>query len=268
MITYEAHRSGPVNYWYEQIDRDFSFSPHMHKSLEIFLVEEGRILCQIKDRQWQLEGGQCVLILPEQVDSFETMGESKSRLCIYSENYVPDFCREMTGFSFENPVFAMPKDVAFRDLSAVENPFFQKAALYRICAAAWSSCGRIKEEGSRGDLPARIIAYIQEHYTGELSLKNMARELGYSYAYLSTFFNQTMGMGFGAFVNQYRIAYAEQLLLSTRLSVTEIAEACGFSTIRSFNREFLRSKTVSPSEFRKKRAYFSKEPKEALSNRG
>ncbi len=77
-----------------------------------------------------------------------------------------------------------------------------------------------------------------------------------------------MGMGFGAFVNQYRIAYAEQLLLSTRLSVTEIAEACGFSTIRSFNREFLRSKTVSPSEFRKKRAYFSKEPKEALSNRG
>ena len=41
------------------------------------------------------------------------------------------------------------------------------------------------------------------------------------------------------------------LLQGSSIPVTQVAEQCGFGTIRSFNRVFLKSVGMSPSAFRK-----------------
>ncbi len=251
MITYEFHRSGQPGYLYQQIDSNFNFPAHMHKSLEFLTVEEGMMRCQIGPDTWDIHAGECALILPDQLHSYETPGTSKSKLWVFSEDYVPDFCAWIQGYRFQRPVFQMHTEDLVERLSPDENIYLHKATLYHICGMAVRCCDLVADIRKQDYLPARIIGYIQDNYTQDLSLKVMARELGYSYSYLSSFFNQTLHMGFGAFVNQYRIAYAEGLLRSTRMTMTEIAEASGFATIRSFNREFLRNKGVSPSTFRK-----------------
>ena len=84
-----------------------------------------------------------------------------------------------------------------------------------------------------------------------LTLEQMARDLGYNYTYLSAYFNHSLHTGFQGFINQYRISHAAALLQGSSLPITQVAEQCGFGTIRSFNRVFLKEKGMTPSAFRK-----------------
>jgi len=127
------------------------------------------------------------------------------------------------------------------------------AGLYMICGAALEQCPLRPRPQQDADahLSARIINYVQQNYTGSLTLEQMARDLGYNYTYLSAYFNQRLHTGFQDFVNQYRVSHAAMLLQGSSIPVTQVAEQCGFGTIRSFNRVFLKSLGMSPSAFRK-----------------
>ena len=107
------------------------------------------------------------------------------------------------------------------------------------------------QQDADAHLSARIINYVQQNYTGSLTLEQMARDLGYNYTYLSAYFNQRLHTGFQDFVNQYRVSHAAMLLQGSSIPVTQVAEQCGFGTIRSFNRVFLKSLGMSPTAFRK-----------------
>ena len=127
------------------------------------------------------------------------------------------------------------------------------AGLYMICGAALEQCPLRPRPQQDADahLSARIINYVQQNYTGSLTLEQMAHDLGYNYTYLSAYFNQRLHTGFQDFVNQYRVSHAAMLLQGSSIPVTQVAEQCGFGTIRSFNRVFLKSLGMSPTAFRR-----------------
>ena len=51
--------------------------------------------------------------------------------------------------------------------------------------------------------------------------------------------------------SKYNKLYHYHLLNGSSLPITQVAEQCGFGTIRSFNRVFLKEKGMTPSAFRK-----------------
>lgn len=61
---------------------------------------------------------------------------------------------------------------------------------------------------------------------------------------------QTTGMGTSEYINLRRIKKAEDLLLNTNLSVSEISDRLGFTYQRYFSTIFKKVKGVSPSQFR------------------
>ena len=65
--------------------------------------------------------------------------------------------------------------------------------------------------------------YIQNNFTRKLRLQDIAKEFGYDYSYLSSFFNKNFDMDFASFVNKYRIQFACELLKDTNDDVTQIA---------------------------------------------
>jgi AraC-like DNA-binding protein len=54
------------------------------------------------------------------------------------------------------------------------------------------------------------------------------------------------------FVNEVRVGHACKLLLTTQMSVLQICFECGFNTVANFNRQFLKIKRITPSQYRKK----------------
>jgi len=59
-----------------------------------------------------------------------------------------------------------------------------------------------------------------------------------------------MGKAFTVYVNDMRCAEACVQLQSTKRSIAQIAEACGFQTLSHFNRQFRRRHGLTPRELR------------------
>ncbi len=83
-----------------------------------------------------------------------------------------------------------------------------------------------------------------------LKLSDVARLVGTNRTYLSRFFNQENGFTFYDYVNNLRIKYAENLLLTTQDSLVEIAEKSGFNSLSTFRRVFESLHHCTPNVFR------------------
>ena len=97
-----------------------------------------------------------------------------------------------------------------------------------------------------------LIAYVAEHYMEELTLQSLAAHLNYSLPYISKKFKEDVGLSFVRYLQNYRIMQSCRLLISSRRSVLEIAEAVGYRDVKFFSELFKRSTGASPSEFRRK----------------
>ena len=98
-----------------------------------------------------------------------------------------------------------------------------------------------------------IALYIAENFKSNISLKEIAKEKGYNYQYLSRTFNRYMNMNFKKMLNFYRIHQAFAMLQDTDLPISRIAFECGFKSIRSFNQVCRDVFDKKPTELRSMR---------------
>ncbi len=95
-----------------------------------------------------------------------------------------------------------------------------------------------------------IIRYVDEHLYSMNNLMDMAKDLGYSYNYLSHLFRRKTGMTIQAYVSHKKIEKSLELLRDGTRSVTEIASALNYDCIQSFSKAFKRAMNMSPTEYR------------------
>ena len=98
-----------------------------------------------------------------------------------------------------------------------------------------------------------ILIYLQQHYTGDISMQQLARHFGYSKSRFSHLFNEQLGCTLADYVNSLRCQHASQLLLETKQPVMDIALQVGFECVRTFYRAFKRYYGVTPSQYTRAR---------------
>lgn len=94
------------------------------------------------------------------------------------------------------------------------------------------------------------ISYIQDHFSEQVTLTQIAGNIGMSESAFSHFFKKRTNRNFIDYLNDIRIGYASKLLYETTQTVSEICYASGFNNISNFNRIFKRKKGHTPSEYR------------------
>ena len=88
----------------------------------------------------------------------------------------------------------------------------------------------------------------------DLSLQQLARHLKIQPHQLSELLNSVLGTGFNAFINEYRVNEACELLLGDKKRpVIEIGMAVGFNSNSAFYRAFNEVKGMSPARYRTSR---------------
>ncbi|UQZ35525.1 DNA-binding response regulator [Paenibacillus sp. PK3_47] len=107
---------------------------------------------------------------------------------------------------------------------------------------------------NRGGTPAltKILQYIDEHYSRQLTLTEVAKEFHFNPSYLSNYFALHNKEGFNEYLNRVRINKACLLLKENPgLSISEIGSQVGYSDHSYFTRVFRKLMAISPSQYRK-----------------
>jgi len=102
------------------------------------------------------------------------------------------------------------------------------------------------------EMVQRTVRYFQENYAGPIERQKIAELVGISPDYLSRMFRQETGMSPWQYLTRLRIAHAQDLLLSTNSSITDIGCQVGFGDAAYFSRKFRAETGLSPQAFRKK----------------
>jgi len=92
--------------------------------------------------------------------------------------------------------------------------------------------------------------FIQENYTEDLSLGQVAAAVHTSVFYFCKLFRKVTGTTFTEFVSRTRVEKAKNLLLNPNLRISEIAYEVGFQSLTHFNRVFKNVVGEAPTEFR------------------
>lgn len=95
------------------------------------------------------------------------------------------------------------------------------------------------------------LSYIEKNYNKPLTLEDMAKAIHLSKNYFSKVFKAHTGMSFMQCLRAYRLQKARELLVETDWTVMDIALQCGFNSIKTFNRLFVKSLGVSPTKYRR-----------------
>jgi AraC-like DNA-binding protein/ligand-binding sensor protein len=92
--------------------------------------------------------------------------------------------------------------------------------------------------------------FIWKNYTRKISLQEIAKVSGLSAPYFSTVFKNEMGENLSSYLNRLRVEEASRLLTKTKMSISDIAGACGFEDQSWFSKIFKSFTGVSPGRFR------------------
>lgn len=239
MIHQTSNSRGNYNFnacYYENLNLYY----HFHSNYEIIYVVSGQVQAVIDNREETLPEGSFALILPNQLHSLTTMGDSAMWIWVFSEEYVYHFASrtknlegKISGFFCDPLVRRMAERYLIEE--ATEDIDMRKACFYAICSE-FGRCVELRPKTKGNEtLYQQIVDYVSNRFREPVSMKGMAEEMGYDYHYISRVFHNLFHMNFRSFVNQYRINYARELLIQGELNIIDIAYESGFQSVRSFN---------------------------------
>lgn len=111
--------------------------------------------------------------------------------------------------------------------------------------------GSAMEQESCSDRLGKLMNFIQEHYTDDLRAEQLAKHAHMSTNHFHRFIKQKTDRTFNEWVTDLRLGKACELLITTALPISAVANQCGFNDLSNFNRRFLQVKNCTPSEYRK-----------------
>lgn len=223
---------------------DFNFAPHMHRHIELIYVSDGEIELFCDGKQAVICAGEYGFVPSNHIHSYNTSEHSVVYVCVASEDFIPFFVKETASKKASDIKFTCRKSVS--DFVRVElfvtdrtpDVYIIKSALYAIVGEMLREIKFLPVGGKNEKVTDRLIRYITENFTDDITLKSAAKELGYDEHYLSRCFHSAIPIHFSKYVNMLRFDEACRLLQHTDLSVSEIALQSGFQSLRTFNRVF------------------------------
>ena len=91
--------------------------------------------------------------------------------------------------------------------------------------------------------------YVGTHLGEPITIEDLARHVHYSRTYITVQFKAATGMSIMDFVEQQRMSRARELLLQGNCTVTQVAEALGYSSLQYFSRRFHKVVGCAPSRY-------------------
>ena len=96
-----------------------------------------------------------------------------------------------------------------------------------------------------------IAMYLQGHTGDNVTLDEVAKQFYMSKSYLTRVFRNITGFSVIEYITYIRVRKAQQLLIDSDTSITDIADICGFGNVTYFEKVFKQMTGQTPGQYRK-----------------
>ena len=238
---------------------------HMHSNLtEIYFVREGSGDFIIGDKTYAVKKGNILIYNKETLHDERSNPDYplKSYACGVTNLHVPGLEENCLIGPNVSPVLKSGNYFAtleslfeFMVQEATASPAAGPTAQFLLCAILSIILRLVADNSDLNTADAkslghRIKQFIDENYTRDIKLKDIADHLYISPYYLAHVFKKETGFSPVQYIINRRIGEAQTLLLHTNFSVTKIAKQVGYENANYFNILFKKNTGVSPGKFR------------------
>ena len=121
--------------------------------------------------------------------------------------------------------------------------------IYMLCNHA--SEQNVKISSNNKEMIEKVIELIKSDLSRDFTLSEVAKYTSFSPIHFHNCFKRSTGKTLREFVEEQRIRKAANLLVSTDLTLSDIALECGFSSQSYFSYVFKRKMKMTPREYEK-----------------
>lgn len=97
----------------------------------------------------------------------------------------------------------------------------------------------------------KAISYIKNNISSSLTLESVANEVNFAPSYFHKLFKKSTGKPLHRYIEEIKIDKASNLLITTDMTLTEIAYECGFCSQSYFSYAFKRHTGMTPRNYAK-----------------
>ena len=241
---------------------DWHSVPHTHNHVELFYIIGGKGQFLIQDQLYPVNVNNLVIINPNVshtedsinaqpleyivlgIDGIElaTSANSNGQFCILNHiesaeisSCLRNILREMEW-----------KNTGYKDICQA----YMEILIIRLMRST-SLAVQTEPAGTSGNRQcASVRRYMDLHFKEPLTLEQLAEEAHMNKYYLSHAFKREYGVSPINYLISRRINESKYLLTETDLSMSQIAQLLGFSSLSYFSQTFRKTQGISPMEFR------------------
>lgn len=251
---------------FEGKDGSYRRAGHWHRSIEIFLVMEGRLEFFFGENGRPLKAGDFVIVNSNEIHSIEAPEPNKTvvvqiPLSCFS-GYLEDDGRTVflkRGEEFDEilarligEMFHIYQQKQFAFELKVRSLFLE--LLYLMVTEFMQTeenQDTIRQKRHLEKLSG-ITSYMKKNYSRTITLKSVAEEFGFSPTHLSRMFKKYANVSYKTYLLNLRTEYALREMMGTTHSLNDVALNNGFPNSRAFAKAFSKRYGCLPSIYRER----------------
>ena len=262
-------------YHIENAGRSFQIPVHWHDEFEIIYVRSGFLTVSISGESYIGKTGEAFVVSP---GNLHLMGSQSGTVDYYTFLFplkyisfrtddmldeklleplnsghlmicprVKDTAKELCEQLIE--IYEAKKD---ESESKITTQVRTKIILLQFILEMWKKGFVIENDTSgRNTVEKEMVSYIQQNFTGKISLREFGEQFHLSEKYISRYFKEHFHITLSQYVTYLRLEHAKQLLQDTDIQVTDVAMQSGYQNVSYFIRSFQKAYAVSPLKYRK-----------------
>lgn len=249
---------------------------HYHKQLELLLIMEGQLEVYLEEDSYQLDPGEVIII-----GDSELHRDRSSKVLDYivlqfdleqffdhsSIPYMRYFSETHTPLSKANYIFRENEEIKKQTAACIEGILEEvkrKDTGYELAVSILIK--QILLLLLRGDTRKMLVEqdnfekirlkpvldYVENHLNDRIQVEEVCKIANMSYYYFVKYFKKTIGLSFTEYVNYRKVKWAERILLTKDLSISEVGEKIGMPNMAHFYKMFKKYNDCSPKQFQRK----------------
>ncbi len=264
--------------------RDYPF--HIHDWIELSYMYSGSCTQIINGKPYKMEEGQLLLMAPNTIHTIEKLSENDIlvQIALGQKNLTHNFFNRLSSNSIVTSFFINAFSVSnikdsfflFRSENSrrlrlfiteflcewYDHSLASEDILNNMFSLIISELVNVLSTATKSDHLYKneyivpVLQYIESNYKS-CSLTETADEFGLNPNYLSNVLKEHTGMSFNELVQSEKLSTTERLLLTSDMSVTDIANFVGYQNMSFFYKLFKNKNNCMPKEYREKRGRLS-----------